>query len=327
MKILVTGGTGFIGLGLATHLSENGDNVTVCDNNFRGQYDEVVSKAIETYNLKFVKCDLTNVDELEKLDKDYDEIYHLAAINGTENFYKIPEKVLRVNILTTLNLLDWVVTLEKKPKILFSSSSESYAGTVDKKIPTPEDVTLSIDDVHNPRFSYAGSKIIGELLFVNYARQHDLDMRIVRYHNIYGPRMGFEHVMPQFSLRALRGENPFTVNGANNTRAFCFITDACEATKRVMRSKKAKNQVVNIGNDSEEIKISDLAKKILILSNSQADIELRDAPSGSTMRRCPDVQKLKALTGYESKTGLDEGLSELFLWYKLYFHLKGDPNK
>jgi len=327
MKVLVTGGTGFIGLDLAVNLAKSGANVTICDNNFRGHFDGVVSKSIENYNLKFIKCDLTDIDQFEKLDKDYDEIYHLAAINGTENFYKIPEKVLKVNIMTTLNLLDWVVGLEKKPKILFSSSSETYAGTSDKQIPTPEDVTLSIDDVSNPRFSYAGSKMIGELLFFNYARQHDLDMRIVRYHNIYGPRMGFEHVMPQFSIRVLKGEDPFVVYGAENTRAFCFVSDASEATKMVMRCEKVKNQIVNIGNDREEIKISDLAEQILTLSGRDVTIEHEAAPKGSVKRRCPDIQKLKNLVGYNPKVDLENGLEELFLWYKIYFYKNGDPKE
>tara|TARA_R110002110_G_scaffold148764_1_gene339912 strand:+ start:1382 stop:2290 length:909 start_codon:yes stop_codon:yes gene_type:complete len=301
MKVLVTGGTGFIGLNLSIYLAKNGAQVTICDNNFRGKLDEDAKHAVDECGLKFLKCDLTNKDDFQNLDKDYDEIYHLAAVNGTENFYKMPEKVLRVNTLAVINLLDWVVDNDIKSKILFSSSSETYATTRNKKIPTPETVDLTIDDVHNPRFSYAGSKIIGELFFLNYAKKYDLDTKIVRYHNIYGPRMGYEHVMPQFSVRILKKESPFKIYGGENTRAFCYIDDAVEATISVMRCDEAKNQIVNIGNEKEEVKILDLAKKMLNFSDYDVKIEIEDAPSGSVSRRCPDISKLRELIGYYPK--------------------------
>ena len=318
MKVLVTGGTGFVGSSLAQHLAATGANVTICDNNFRGRLDEHMKNMIDQYNMKFVLCDLTKPADFEKLEKDYDEIYHLAAINGTGNFYKIPQKVIRVNILSVVNLLDWVVNNNIKSKLLFSSSSEAYADTPNKSIPTPESVALTIKDVFNERFSYGGSKIAGELLFINYAKSYDLDFRIVRYHNVYGPRMGFEHVMPQMAQRAHERENPFRVFGSDQTRAFCYVEDAAEATCLTMRAKDLRGQVVNIGTD-EETKIEDIASIITNMFEYEPRLDSLEAPQGSTPRRCPDITRLVASTGFVPKTPLIEGVSKTIKWYKEYY--------
>tara|TARA_Y100001963_G_scaffold156806_2_gene251312 strand:+ start:199 stop:1170 length:972 start_codon:yes stop_codon:yes gene_type:complete len=315
MKVLITGGTGFIGSNLALYLAEQGDEITICDNNSRGHLDEHMSKMIQKYNMNYILCDLQKPSEFSKLETDYDEIYHLAAVNGTENFYNHPDIVLRVNILSSLNLLDWVVEKQIKTKLLFSSSSEAYAGTKDKQIPTPESVDLCINDITNPRFSYAVSKIAGESLFLNYERKHNLNIRIVRYHNIYGPRMGYEHVMPQLSIRALKKEDPFKIYGSVATRAFCHVSDAARATTLVMRSKATKSKIVNVGNEKEEIKIKDLAKMIIKLSNYNPNIEIKPEPAGCVMRRCPDTTKLNQLTGFTPKINLEQGLKELYVWY------------
>ena len=318
MKVLITGGTGFVGSNLARYLAENGSEVTICDNNFRGRFDSYIEDLIDDHNIKFIKCDLTETKEFDKLEQDYDEIYHLAAINGTGNFYKIPEVVLRVNLLSVLNLLDWVVTNKIKSKLLFSSSSEAYAGTLEKSIPTPENISLCVDDVFNPRWSYGGSKIVGELLFINYAKRHDLDMRIIRYHNIYGPRMGFEHVIPQFSRRAANLENPFNMHAGSHTRAFCYIDDAVEATCLAMRSPESKGQIVNVGTN-EETTISDIAKMIFKFAGYEPKTQENDPPEGSTPRRCPDIKKLCNLTNFQPKISLQEGVKRTYEWYKNYY--------
>ena len=318
MKVLITGGTGFVGSNLASFLAKKGDNVTICDNNFRGKLDNQIKNIIEKYKIKYIECDLTDEKSLEKFEYDYDEIYHLAAINGTANFYNIPDQVLRVNTLIVLNLLQWAVNNNIKSKILFSSSSETYAASIGKAIPTPEDVHLCIDNIYNPRFSYAGSKIIGELMFVNYSKQYNLDTRIVRYHNIYGPRMGFEHVMPEFCLRAFLKKDPFAIHGSEQTRAFCYIDDAVRATCLVMRTNKLKNEIVNIGN-SVETTIYDLAKMILKLAKYDPKIKEMDPPVGSTPRRCPDISKLFKLTNFKSEVDILSGLKKTFDWYKEYY--------
>ena len=310
MKILVTGGTGFIGSYMANHLYKNGHDVTICDNNSRGVLDSFVS------HLNFIECDLTDKSQLDKLDTDYDCVYHFAAINGTENFDNIPHIVLKVNTLININILDWCV--EHNIKILSTSSSEVYASTKDKDIPTTEDVTLSIDDVYNPRFSYAGSKMFGELLFLNYSKQYNLDVKIVRPHNFYGARMGFEHVVPQVIKRIYEKESPFKIYGYNQTRSFCYIDDAINALELVMNSDECSGKIVHIGTNIET-KIVDLVKNLFDICNYSPKFELVNAPIGSVDRRCPDISLLSELTGYKPKFNLDYGLRESCNWYLNYY--------
>lgn len=317
MKVLVTGGAGFIGFHLAKHLSKNHD-VTICDNLYRGKMDDEFKELIEKSNVDFVKTDLSVMDDVSKLDKDYDQVYHLAAINGTKRFYETPDEVLRVDTLACINILEWFSTCNKKDrKILFSSSSETYAGLskLDKlPIPTPEVETLVVEDIFNPRWSYGGSKIIGELLFINYSRKRNFRASIIRYHNSYGPRMGTEHVISEFCLRLIRNETPFNIYGGSETRAFDYIEDTVSATEVVMNSEKADDQVVNIGNDSEEITMTDMAKMLFTITGKSPEIKVTDAPEGCVKRRCPDISKLRSL-GFEPKTSLKEGLKKTFDWY------------
>ena len=317
---LITGGTGFIGLNLAKNLLSKGYSVTLVDNLFRGKNDKDVQEVLRNKKAKFVKCDLTDAKRLSKLKK-HDYVFHLAAINGTKYFYEIPDIVLRTNILTTLNMLEWYAK-HKGKRLVFSSSSEAYAGTIKKfggKVPTPEDIALSIDDVFNARWSYGGSKLAGELLVINYGRQRKFDFSIVRYHNIYGPRMGHEHVIPEFVKRIVKKENPFTVKGGKETRAFCFVSDAVEATRKVAIASKTADQIVNVGNSREEIGITELAKRLFRVAKVNPKFKILPAPKGSVSRRCPDTTKQRKLAGFVPKVSLNEGLKITFDWYREHY--------
>lgn len=318
IKVLVTGGAGFIGYHLAKSLAEEEYEVTLCDNLFRGKMDSDLKALCELGNVKFINCDLTRRDDLDRLGKNYEQIYHLAAINGTKYFYEMPQTVLRVNILALINLVDWL-SETNCGKILFSSSSEVYAGTARAfgvPVPTPEDVCLTVDDVYNPRLSYAGSKIIGELFLINCAKMYNFDMTIVRYHNIYGPRMGYEHVIPEFCMRIISKDDPFRIYGADPSRAFCYVDDAVRATKLLMESKKANNKIIHVGNPREEITIMDLANRMFSLFSFHPSVEVLPSPQGSVSRRCPDISKLTRLTDYEPKVDLVQGLRQTFHWYR-----------
>lgn len=321
MKILITGGSGFIGAHLAKHALDNNDIVHMCDNNMRGVKDVFVDNLVNR-GAKFIKCDLTRLDEIIKLDKDYDIVFHLAAINGTENFYTIPYDVMRANILSTMNLLEYFNGT--KTKFIYSSSSETYACTFKFKpelIPTPETIELCIGDIFNPRYSYGGSKLTGELLVANFSHQYDLDFQIIRYNNVYGPRMGFKHVIPQFIKRAYFKENPFDIYGSTQTRSFCYVDDAVQATMGLALC--GKNGIFNVGNDKEEMKIINLAEKIVKSFEYEPDFRIKKQPEGDVQRRCPDVTKLRNAINFVSKYDIDDGLEQTIAWYVDYF--KANP--
>lgn len=302
MKILITGGTGFIGSHLAKYLSENND-VTICDNNFRGKNDNFVE------GINYIECDLTKEDEYEKLGN-YDYVYHLAAINGTSNFYEMPYQVLEINTLININFIKWCKKTKVK-KVLYTSSSEVYASTFEKEIPTREDVTVSINDVYNPRWSYAGSKILGELLFIN----SGINFTIVRPHNVYGPRMGYNHVIPEVIKRVLLEENPFTLYGGNQTRSFCYIDDAVIMLDRIMNNSLSNNKIVNLG-VNDEILIKDLAHKIFSILDYNPHVNIVSSKKGSVDRRCPNIDLLIDITNISKFTPLEEGLKKTCDWYK-----------
>ena len=317
-RVLITGGAGFIGYHLGKALVEDGYEVTLCDNLFRGKMDGDLAALCQRTNVHFLSCDLTEPKSTETLGDGYDYVYHLAGVNGTRYFYEMPHVVLRVNVLALVNVLDWFVQA-RCGKILFASSSEVYAGTArlfGVTIPTPEDVPLVVDDIRNPRVSYAGSKMIGELLVLNYARAYGFPYAIVRYHNIYGPRMGHEHVIPEFCKRILERENPFRIQGGSETRAFCYVEDAVRATTLVMDSPECDQQVIHVGNPREEVAIVDLARRMFGLFDHHPELEVLPVPEGSVKRRCPDIGKLETLTGYRPSVALDVGLKETFAWYR-----------
>jgi len=323
-RVLITGGAGFIGFHLASQLSNQKKyHITILDNFERGGYDDKgLKKLSEKKNIHFIEGDVTNPRVFEKLNN-LDYIYHFAAINGTENFYSIPDKVLKVGVMGTLNILDWFVKQEKG-KLLFSSSSETYAGALnllkDKfPIPTPEEVPLIIDDVKNVRWSYGAGKILGEVAMHSYAKAHNLEeFTIIRYHNIYGERMGFEHVIPQFIGRIEKKEDPFKIYGGLETRSFCYREDGIKATQLVMEDPRTNKQIIHIGRDDQEIKIIDLAKKLFEVAGVNPKIEIQPSPEGCVMRRCPDTTKLQQL-GFSPKISLEEGLKKTYEWYKNKF--------
>lgn len=319
-RALVTGGAGFIGFHLANCLWELGYSVTILDDFSRGQKDDEILDFIIKGRVCCINADMTEKHFYNELADRYDEVYHLAAINGTKNFYNCPEKVLRVNILALMNMLEWV-NKENCGKFLFTSSSEVYAGTIAEYgdhydyIPTKETIPLAINDPFNPRFSYGGSKLIGELMTINFLNAKNIPFSIVRYHNIYGPRMGFDHVIPEFCRRVFDKTDPFVVFGGDETRAFCYVKDGVMATEAVMRTDKTNSQIIHIGNNAEEIKIADLASMLLNILNRNVKLDIQDAPKGSVKRRLPNTDKLKELTGFSARIALKDGLNITSKWY------------
>ena len=321
-KVLITGGTGFIGYHLAKKLAKEGSTVVIVDNFFRSELDNDMKELFKNPNVELVKADLTNRDSWNSLGSGYDYVYHLASINGTRLFYEIPFEVLSIGITTSLYAIKWFRTLNNNPKakILYTSSNEAYAGALEAfgklPLPTPENVPLIISDPYNPRWSYAGQKLIGELLFIHGSKAHNFRMSIVRPHNFYGPREGYEHVIPEIIERVKQQVDPFPIHGADETRSFCYIDDAVDAIQAVMESKKTDGGTYHIGT-KEETKIEELINKIFsIMKWKPKKLDIKKSPEGSVKRRLPHVSKIKEHTGWEAKIGLEEGLKKMIDWYK-----------
>jgi UDP-glucose 4-epimerase len=319
-NILITGGAGFVGFHLASKLIGEGNKVSILDNFARPNEDEEFSNLQKNKNLTFIQKDAALESTWLDLPIDkFDIIYHLAALNGTANFYNHPAKVIKTGTLSTIYLLDYVSRHESKPKVIYTSSSEAYAGTAkllekDFPIPTPEDIPLTIDDVKNVRWSYGASKLIGEVAFYCYSKTYDIkDFNIIRLHNIYGPRMGFEHVISQFIKRFIEGETPFNIYGADCTRSFCHISDVLDAFDKITHYGEP-GEIYHIGNDDEEISIHKLAEELFDLNNREHNFTIHDSPEGSVNRRCPNIDKLKSL-GHTKKMELTEGLKQTYEWY------------
>ena len=320
-KVLLIGGAGFIGYNITRYLAQNRNyHITLADNFFRGQMDEYLGALVKQYNIKVVKGDFTCPETFKQLDSDYNYVYMLASMVGVNNTLEIPHEIIRVNTALIYNTLEWCRHSQIK-KVLFTSTSECYAGTIDAfgyTIPTPEEIPLCIQDIGHPRFTYAVTKMLGESGFLNYARKCGFEATIIRYHNVYGPRMGFKHVIPHLVQRFLANENPFKVYGHDQTRAFCYISDAVEGTVLAMENERSNGEIYHIGTE-DEITIEELIKTTGKYFGFSGEYDNAPTYPGSTARRCPDISKAKTHLNYQPKVPWKEGLKKTLEWYKEFF--------
>ncbi len=314
-KILVTGGSGFIGSNLVRHLVRRGKDVRVLDNNSRGSLAKL-SDVME--NIEFIEGDIRDAEIVDRATAGIDTVYHLAYINGTKHFYEVPELVLEVGVKGAINTIDAALK-HRVNKYIFASSSEVYQTPT--HVPTNETERLIVDDILNPRFSYGGGKILGELLTVNMFRSTDTINIIFRPHNFYGQDMGYEHVIPEI-VRKIKvatdnwqksyAEIEIQGNG-EETRAFCHIEDAIHGIV-LAADQGEKAQVYHIGR-SEECSIKNLLEAIAGILKIELTIKAGELRQGSTLRRCPDISKISQL-GYSPRISLNEGLRRTVEWYR-----------
>lgn len=323
-KYLVTGGTGFIGAALVHRLVSRGDTVRVLDNNSRGAVRRLGSVAS---SVEMVEADIRDADQVSRAAAGMDSVIHLAYVNGTEFFYSKPELVLDIAVRGMLNVID-ACRKNAVRELVFASSSEVYQ--TPPRIPTAEDAPLSVPDVMNLRYSYGGSKIACELMAVAYGRLGFDRVMIFRPHNVYGPDMGWEHVLPQFVLRAgrqivdhPRGPVPFRIQGdGSQTRAFVHIDDFTDGVMCIL-DRGEHMQIYHVGNP-EEVTILDVVRRLFAHLGREPQVITDELPAGGPERRCPDIGKLRTL-GFEPRVSLTQGLPSLIDWYMANAHLIPTP--
>jgi nucleoside-diphosphate-sugar epimerase len=318
-NILITGAAGFIGFHLAKLHLEKGDKVFILDNFFKTKSkDKEFINFIKKKNVFFYKVDLAEKINLKKFNvKNFQTVYHLAAINGTSLFYKIPYKIFTSNIKMTMNLLDWLK--DKKIKnLIYSSSSEVYSQSYFLnliKIPTDENALITFKQPIGDRMSYGLSKFFGEFLISSFIKNNKINGCTIRFHNIYGARMGNKHVIPELINRIKKSKKELKIYGGKQTRSFCYVDDAIRYLYLLSNKKKYKFNLYHIGNSKIEIKILNLVKKLLNLMNKKLKIKDYGEPAESVARRCPNTNRIIKETKYKPKTKLNEGLLKTMKWY------------
>ena len=314
-KILVTGGNGFIGSALVRRLVKEGYRVRVFDSNLRGTHARLNDIA---GRVEMVQADIRAPWAVRKAARGVDAVYHLAYLNGTEFFYLRPDLVLDIGVKGMVNVIDSCIK-EKVEELIVLSSSEVYQ--TPPAIPTDESVPLSVPDPLNPRYSYGGGKIASELMAINYGRKFFKRSIVIRPHNVYGPDMGWEHVVPQFVIRmkALCGKSKdgsiaFPIQGdGSQTRAFIYIDDFVDGFMLVAR-KGEHLGIYNIGTN-EEIPIKEVVKKAAAYFGRKAVIKTgKTQRLGGTSRRCPDITKIKKM-GFSQTVSFGKGFDITAKWY------------
>ena len=316
-KTLITGSAGFIGLHLARELLVRGHELTLMDNFARGVKDAEFEEVVSRPGTHVVDRDLLHHGAFDNLPDDYDFVVHLAALLGVQNVRNRPYEVLTLNNAMLERVIEFARRQRRLARLLFSSTSEVYGGTLryfGMPVPTPETTPLTINDLAEPRTSYMLSKIYGEAL----CRYSGLPFTLIRVHNAYGPRMGLSHVIPELLRKAhdLPQRGKLQVFSVSHRRAFCYISDVVELIARMLESPVCNGEVLNVGNESQEISIRDLARIILETVGSDAEIVALPETPGSPERRAPDMCKAEALLGYRARIDVREGVRRTYEWYR-----------
>lgn len=305
MKILVTGGVGFIGSHLAKTLLDLGNEVTALDNISSGNTHSLESH-VKLDNLTILLHDVVDKIALSR----FDQIYHLASLASPVFYQKDPIGTALSNSAGTYNLL--VQARANKSKILFASTSEVYGDPLQH--PQRESYWGNVNP-HGIRSCYDESKRFGESLMMDFHRQYGVETKIARIFNTYGPGMNSNdgRVVPNFILQALT-DCPITIYGnGKQTRSFCYVTDTVQGLVSLMGSDFV--EPVNIGNPNE-ITILELVEIIKRLSLSKSEIVFTHLPQDDPLRRCPDITRAKQVLAWEPQVSLEEGLKRTIEWFK-----------
>ena len=305
--ILVTGGAGFIGSHLCEKLINQGNRVICLDNYFTGSKKNI-KHFLKNKDFELIRGDVTRPIRIkEKID----EIYNLACPASPIHYQEDPVETVRTNVLGAINVLE--LARKTKARIFQASTSEIYGDPLEH--PQKETYWGNVNCL-SPRACYDEGKRCAETLFMDYYREYGVDIRIMRIHNTYGPKMALDdgRVVSNFIVQALENK-PLTVYGrGQQTRSFMYIDDLVEAMVKLMNKRNFIGPV-NIGNP-QEMKVIDLAKKIINLTNSRSQIVYNSLPQDDPQRRRPDIGLAKKVLNWQPQIDLDSGLNQTIEYFR-----------
>lgn len=306
-RILVTGGAGFIGSHLCKKLLEQNNEVICADNLFTGRKENVAGLLWHP-GFKLVQHDVTKPFYLE-----VDQIYNLACPASPVHYQYDPIKTTKTSVLGALHLLG--LAKKNKARILQASTSEVYG---DPKVhPQPEGYYGNVNPI-GPRACYDEGKRAAEALFFSYYQQHQVEIRILRIFNTYGPNMRMDdgRVVSNFIVQALQDKDITIYGDGMQTRSFCYVSDLVEGMVSLMeQGGLGLAGPFNIGNPSE-ITMADLAERILGLTGSSSKVVHQKLPADDPIKRKPDISRIKEAIGWEPKVSLEQGLGETIAYFK-----------
>ena len=312
MRILITGGAGFIGSHLCERYVEKGDTVICLDSMINGDLGNV-RQLLSRRNFKFIKGDIRDFDIIEKVGRDTDAIMHLAAQIHVDRSVVEPRLTYETNVMGTLNVLEAARILDVN-RVIYASTSEVYGPA--QFAPMHEAHPL------NPPHPYGASKLGAEKLASAYVSTYGMDIAIMRPFNIFGPKQkdsGYGGAISIFVKRVLGGQPPIIYGSGKQTRDYTFVKDTIEAYDAVLNHRKRIEEPINFGT-GKEISILDLANLIIRISGKEGKLKPVhvDGRPGEVSRLIADASKAKKLLGWEPKYTLEQGLSELIDWYRNY---------
>jgi UDP-glucuronate decarboxylase len=304
-RILITGGAGFIGSYLCDYLLNNGDDVLCVDNLFSGSRDNI-RHLIGNSFFEFIGHDI-----IHPFFAEVDQIYHFACPASPIHYQHNPIKTIKTNVMGTINMLG--LAKRVMAKILLASTSEVYGNPM---IHPQEETYWGNTNPIGERSCYDEGKRVAETLMMDYHRQNQVDIKIVRIFNTYGPRMAIDdgRVISTFIVQALRGGDLAVFGNGAQTRSFCYVSDLIEGIVRMMETDDFIGPV-NLGNPTE-LSILEIAKKILLITGSRSKIVFKPLPSDDPERRCPDINLAQKKLNWTPKVSLDEGLEKTIGYFK-----------
>ena len=303
-RILVTGGAGFLGSFLCEKLIKNGHYVVCCDNFYTGNKDNLL-KVLDNKNFEIIRHDITFPLFLE-----IDEIYNLACPASPVHYQNDPVQTIKTCVHGAINMLG--LAKRTKAKILQASTSEIYG---DPEVHPQQESYKGAVSIDGPRACYDEGKRCAETIFWDYQRQHNIDIKVIRIFNTYGPRMQINdgRVVSNFIVQALENKNITIYGNGLQTRSFCYVDDLIEAIVLMMESKDFAGPV-NLGNPVE-ISVKQLAEEIIELTGSSSKIIFKKLPQDDPKQRCPDISIAKDKLSWTPKINRDIGLKKTIRYF------------